>query len=144
MNEITPVSAPVGQVTLPDIRDLKEDTREIQPHRERLRYMADLLEALPEDGRFNLSSWDSCICAWTHHASGQSHRPLAKLNPIHVAREWLGIPLREAEQLFSPDLGMYGDVTAKQAARVLRHYVDTGNVDWQVAALEGIPRLAHN
>jgi len=63
MNEVTPVSVPVGQVVLPDIRNYREDTQQIQPHRKRLRYMADLLDALPEDGRFNLNSWDSCICA---------------------------------------------------------------------------------
>jgi hypothetical protein len=119
-----------------DIRDLTADQEPAtQPRQDRLEYMAALLEQLPEDGRFNLREWETCICAWTHHAAGQTHRPLARLNPIHLARQWLGIPLKEATQLFHPELDVYGDVTAKQAARVIRHYADTGEVNWSVAAL---------
>jgi len=131
MNELTPHS---GSVMLPDIRDLRDEPP-ILARKDRLIYMADLLDQLPDDGRFNLREWETCICAWTHHAAGQTHRPLARLNPIHLARQWLGIPLDEATRLFHPDLDTYGDVTAKQAARVIRHYADTGKVEWTVAAL---------
>lgn len=138
MNEITQHTGTT--VVLPDIRDLQPELPPASaPNKDRLAYMAALLEALPEDGRFDLREWDSCICAWVHHAAGQTHRPLAKLNPIHLARQWLGIPLNEATRLFHPDLATYGDVTPKQAARVIRHYADTGAVDWTVAALEGAP-----
>lgn len=127
-------------ITLPDIRDIKapEEPATV-PRKDRLEYMAALLEALPEDGRFNLREWETCICAWTIHAAGQTHRPLAQLNPVYLARQWLGIPEREARRLFTPELDVYGDVTAKQAAKAIRHYADTGEVDWSVAALEGVP-----
>lgn len=143
MNEIT-TPTPAAQVILPDIRDIKAETRQDAPRIDRLKYMADLLDQLPNDGRFNLREWETCICAWTIHAAGQTHRPLADINPIHVAREWLRLPLAEATQLFNPEMEVYGDVSAKQAAKVIRHYIDTNTVDWQVAALEGVPRLAQN
>lgn len=137
MNEITQHTGTT--VVLPDIRDLKPELPPTPaPNKDRLAYMAALLEALPEDGRFDLREWESCICAWTIHAAGQTQRPLARLNPIHVARQWLGIPLHEATELFHPNLDTYGEVTAKQAAKVIRHYADTGDVDWSVAALQGV------
>jgi len=139
MKDITSVA--VAQVMLPDIRDYKDDKRQPEPRIDRLIYMADLLEQLPE-GKFDLSQWESCICAWTIHVAGQTHRPLADINPIHVARLWLGVPLDDATRLFHPDLSIYGDVTAKQASRVIRHYADTGKVNWSVAALEGVPAKA--
>ena len=93
MKDITSVA--VAQVMLPDIRDYKDDKRQPEPRIDRLIYMADLLEQLPE-GKFDLSQWESCICAWTIHVAGQTHRPLADINPIHVARLWLGVPLDDA------------------------------------------------
>ena len=138
MKELTKTTG--STVMLPDIRDLKAYQEPAhEPRKDRLEYMAALLEQLPDDGRFNLREWETCICAWTHHAAGQTHRPLARLNPVHLARQWLGIPLQEATRLFHPDLDTYGDVTAKQAAKVIRHYADTGEVEWSVAALEGVP-----
>lgn len=51
--------------------------------------------------------------------------------------EWLGMPLAHHDPLFTPDPAdfgageTYGTVDAAWAARVVRHYLDTGIVDWR-------------
>lgn len=62
--------------------------------------------------------------------------------PVTVAGDLLGLDTYECTELFTPDLGIgrrdinitaaRAKITGKQAARVVRHYVKTGNVDWSV------------
>lgn len=59
-----------------------------------------------------------------------------------TAAEIAGLNSSQREELFIPDTGLYyavkspWDVTAKEAAKVIRNLVETGKVDWTIVCGE--------
>lgn len=53
--------------------------------------------------------------------------------PTNIAREWLGLTMSEAYDLFSNEPDELASPTAQDAAATLRHFAETGVVDWRRA-----------
>lgn len=83
----------------------------------------------------------ACIAGWAVALGSEKVkvvRDLVVLNsaePIEEeAVDLLSMPFHDAHRLFYPDTGvLWGDITRKQAANVLKHLLKTGAVDWSVA-----------
>jgi hypothetical protein len=78
----------------------------------------------------------ACLAGW----AGALAQPKASLRELNESEQlireraevFLGLPSAEAGRLFYPSGVMvsWGDITPKQAVRVLRHLAKTGKVDW--------------
>lgn len=82
----------------------------------------------------------SCIAG---HAEAEAVRNGAGMrsSTCQTARRWLDITNAEADRLFEPihlhahfgaPEGSLGYITRTHAAAVLRHFADTGEIDWRV------------
>lgn len=110
--------------------------------KERLRRLSEHLKSLPHEQfdmrqtKFQCGS-PSCIGGWALKLNGE--KPTGAWN----ATELPGLTHIQALHLFYPGLEFelrsnsspYG-ATPQQAARVLDHLIETGNVDWSVAFAE--------
>lgn len=87
-------------------------------------------------GTAALLASDAAIAAVKH----RDYPALYRVNVSQVAQDWLELSGEQSADLFAPMLwnmmGVeYRNVTAQHAARVVRHLIATGEVDWTVADL---------
>ena len=74
----------------------------------------------------------ACIAGWTLSLLKPKWEDLNAHDIEQGARSILGLDQEQAEDLFYlPDYMSRNSVTAKQAARTLRHLAETGEVDWK-------------
>ena len=109
----------------------------------RLLKLADYIER--GTGEFNMRNW--CHCVAGHVARMLGHPMMASDSSIkEIAADWLDLEPFEAMQLFCPveppsalsvQIGarntIRSDITRGEAARCLRHYAITGDIDWEKA-----------
>jgi hypothetical protein len=121
-------------------------------NKDRLMQLADIVEAAPEVtynddieslGGFSMSQYfhncgtPSCIAGHTI-AAFAPHFDQKTDDPRHVASYLLGISEAEGRKLFVPggwdtipdEIYPYGS-TGPQAAKVIRHFAETGEIDWE-------------
>ena len=73
-------------------------------------------------GRLSPSSYDNGLCLDQH--GGRSHARV-------VAKEWMGLNERQANDAFDPcPYSWDHDTTPQDAAAMLRHLAETGKVEW--------------
>ena len=129
---------------------------------ELMRRVADTVEALdyrpaadgssiPDGPRFNMQTVSfqcgapACIAGWTValHNGSKSIKSLSEVQEL--AAEYLGISPEQERSLFCPEswktggkadfFALPGDrnfITGRMAAAALRHFADTGTLDWTV------------
>lgn len=125
---------------------------------ERLMYLRDFLQELPA-GRFDMIYYGrtanaeefnlptarvrndcgtaACICGWANVVFGE-----AETDDMDAARNLLGLDYEAGHDLFMPEVWMSDDThawsaTPADAAQVLTHLIETGEVDWSVARRDG-------
>lgn len=109
-----------------------------QTPRDRLVILRDHLAGLKPE-LFDMDEWEkvegdcgtaACIGGWTSRLFGASHKGSA---------DRLGLTAKQASRLFYPydgylkDYASAFDATPAQAAAVIDHLLNTGEVDWSVA-----------
>lgn len=78
----------------------------------------------------------ACIAGWAVLLEGRTHpMNLSTFGCINTAARWLGLDPELAKNLFCPGYTRDEDhcgwnATPKQAAQVLRHLAETGEVNW--------------
>lgn len=89
--------------------------------------------------QFDMAEWCGTACCIAGHAialSGKQwdHSVDDQLPPSRIAANWLDIDYGTAQQLFIPSMmdKSYDEITLEDALTVLRHYRDTGVVDWDL------------
>ena len=116
----------------------------------------------PDDGRhkpiiragdgFAMQQYDfdcgtpACIAGWACWQLAQDGKEVRGLHPACLLNAYLGLGADDCADLFTPTGGLDGDgydmqllpgehghITPKHAAACLRHYADTGEVDWEAA-----------
>ena len=107
----------------------------------RLLKLADYIER--GTGEFDMRNWCHCIAGQVAQLLGYT-QPWNTRHVQEAAGEWLELKTYEALQLFCPTdtsplsiaIGSPSpirEVTRSQAARCLRHYAITGDIDWEKA-----------
>lgn len=110
---------------------------------ERILQLADVIEAQPHtdqqaDSGFNMNFFahtcgtPSCIAGWAVHLA----RPGTYPENEELAQEWLELNNQQARQLFwgeGTKRAFLPDITPAHAAFALRHFAETGTVDWRLA-----------
>jgi len=116
--------------------DQSSDTHVTPRNKEDLHALADRLENLEERDReyrlfndsFNMMHWDTCIAG--HACRMMGVRPRHSSNYATTASKWLGLDWNDSQRLFTPVSERAKHASAKQAASVLRHFAETGEIDW--------------
>lgn len=104
-------------------------------NKKRILALADLIEA--NEGDFDMSNWThscgtpACIGGWAAWEALDRPSVLPSIFPHGRASSWLDISDEQGDALFIPDIWLSA-VTASQAATVLRHLAETGEVDWNI------------
>lgn len=96
--------------------------------------IAHMAQLKPE--QFNMAEWFGTACCIAGHAIFLSGKEISTCDqkPSEVAMEWLGISRVVAYELFVPKniCKEYCDIIVSDAITVLKHYRDTGTVDWSL------------
>ena len=106
-------------------------------NKENVLELAEYIELQPRE-MFDMSSWGddhdgnpcgapACIAGHCHRMIGGQSMDCCEI--LGSASSFLDIPAEMAFDLFEP-LFIPGKVTASRAVRQLRHFAETGEVDW--------------
>ena len=72
-----------------------------------------------------------CVGGWALHLAGSRVRRWSMMR--QAASRWLDLTFDEGDKLFDCfPLGPHRRVTARRAAKVLRHFADTGKINWRI------------
>jgi hypothetical protein len=107
--------------------------KKVEDGKSRLEQLADYLDNIPAND-FNMRFWEQCIHG---HACKLFARDLGKYwgkngNEQDKVGEYLGLSHEQTFKLFNPGFFLMRTVTAREAAKVIRHLVLTGSVEWAV------------
>ena len=73
----------------------------------------------------------ACVGGWALHLAGSRVRRWSAMR--RAVDRWLDLTSEEGYRLFDCfPLGPHRRITARRAARVLRHFAETGKIDWRV------------
>ena len=110
--------------------------------RERLEYLRDFLRRLPK-ARFDMGNWPepsytrcgtaACIGGW----ADALFQPGITLPGLAETSDLLGLSGLQLNALCFPERFCHGEVTPAEAADVLTHLINTGEVNWAVARQPG-------
>lgn len=130
-----------------DATDFEIDPRTLTTPRARVEYLRDFLRRLPEeqfdmckasqrgDGRLGYCQSPACIGGWAVAIFR------VRTDCIEEAGDVLGLDVRRTADLFYPGLTLQRmgddgdpyDATPSDAADVLDHFLNTGEIDWSAA-----------
>ncbi len=119
-------------------------------NKERLIQLAEVLESERAEKHFNMNTWFAnkryerpnkpmgiaiqdcgtiaCIGGW---AEVIANADLNWTDKQIEANKWLDLTYAESDKLFYP-VGYFGVNNPKLAAKVVRHFAETGEVDWSI------------